>query len=199
MRMLRKLVPVMAATAAIAGTACACSSPSNPRTSEAAVFQTSRNPEMTVTVFSPTDTTLNFGLALYNQSAGTVDVKSMQLVSPAGAVVRDVKFTAYLARLADVPIALQGNLPKTCPEDYQPHSLSVITVSPHSTSSWVAVASFKIANSGRYRMGTVKIIYSTSGHLGWQEYYLGVTILASPAKDIPEYVHPDVCRKSKAS
>jgi hypothetical protein len=153
------------------------------------VFATSRTPDLTVTVFSPTDTLLNSGLPLYNTSASSVNIQSIELLSPSGKAVYAISFRAYTGRRLFIPIATQG----TCPENYQPRPVTDVVVKPHSYSRWVVVVSFKLSQPGRYKLGVMKISYETAGHSGWQFYYLGITIDASPATQIPEYVQHQHC------
>ena len=172
---LRAKIPAMAAWVAMAGIAGGCGPTTNSSDGQVTVFDTSPKPDLTVTVFSPTNTVLNFGMVLYRKKAYAVSVKSMRLLSPAGKAVADVRFTAYNGSGLTVPIGIQG----TCPEPYKAHPVTDVVSNTRGASPWLVIVSFKLPKPGTYKLGVVRINYETSGQSGWQHYYLGVKIVAS--------------------
>jgi hypothetical protein len=196
----RKLTAAVAVLAATAAAMSACSSSAAPDGPEKMVFDTSPTPALTVSVFEPTGSAVNFGLPLYNITGNSVRLVSLHLISPSGPAITGVRFFAFNNRRGGMPLGIQGDLPKTCPEDYTPdRPFTDVVTRPKSESRWIVVAQMTFTRPGTYKFGVVKIAYQTTSGPGWQLLYSAVTIKASPPASIPEYVDPLVCPAKRAA
>jgi hypothetical protein len=193
MKIARRIAPATAALLAVAGLASACASP-GPAGPMVTVFETSKQTGVTARGYVPTNTILNFGLSLVNQTKSAVRILSAQLVTPSGNDVRTVSFTAYSGRMASLPTGMQGNLPKVCPVFFShPYPVSAIVAKPHAWSTWFLLASFSLTRPGRYNLAVVKINYETAGHRAWQFLYDSVTLIALPPAAGKKYVDKHPC------
>jgi hypothetical protein len=195
----RALVLAMAAMAAMAGTAVtSCSSGQGADGSQRTVFPTTSPTLAGVTdkITVPTGQIVNFGVAnLYNTSNARVTIRAIKLIAPSGPAIRDITYRAYAARDAVAPLGLQGDLPKTCSQEYKPSPMSSLSVAARSSMLPEAVVSFTITKPGHYTMGTMRIDYVSGGRRYWQLYYLPLKITAVPAASNQYLIQSYRCRK----
>jgi hypothetical protein len=160
------------------------------------VFGTSPNTGgVVVSNSSPSDTILDYSLPpLHNDSAGSVRLRSVRLISPSGPAIRVLNIRAYPTSEAGLGwmIGFQGDLTR-CP-GFRPRPVSAVVIAGRSEITWIVVISFIITQPGQYHSGRVRLDYVTNGHAGWQIYYFNDNIEAvSPKKD-PNLVQPSKCK-----
>jgi hypothetical protein len=118
-------------------------------------------------------------MLLHNNSGSTVQLRSVQLVSP-GPYVRLLSATACVWQQTGVGDTQTswGDLPKECPGQYIPHPLSDAVTKPHSDSAWTVILALRFTRPGNYRIWRVKLSYWADGHPGWQYYSMYDTVYA---------------------
>jgi hypothetical protein len=125
-----------------------------------------------------------------NSAAGTVHVRSVELVDPSPGVHMQGTAAFRVQGLPGLPPSGQedfGTRSPGCPKNYLgPRPVTAITLAPHKTGHWIAQILFTVSAPGTYHFGKAKIFYTVGGVRTWQYESLGLAI---------RYDDPPHCRR----
>jgi hypothetical protein len=172
---MRKLLTVIALAVALVP---ACTASSGRDSPERVVFKAVKG--LGVEGPTPVNEILDLGLPpINNISHSTVELRSVQLVSPPTAV-RVVNVRAYLRRQVGVGWleSAFGDLPKQCPREFTPHPLAAVVTKPRSSFQYMVIIALTISKPGTYHLRKVKMTYVVDGKKGWQYQYFDTVIHA---------------------
>jgi hypothetical protein len=161
----RKLLLLTALTVAVST---ACSPAAGPGGREQVVLKVING--LQVGGPAPMHEILDLGLPpIRNISDHTVRIRSVQIVSPPAAI-HVLNIRAYKWRQVGFGWLQNafGDLPKQCPREWKPHTVTAVVTGPHSNSNWMIVIALTIAKPGSYHLHKVKISYIADGQEGWQ-------------------------------
>jgi hypothetical protein len=115
-----------------------------------------------------------------NSAAGTVHVRSVELVDPSPGVHMQGTAAFRVQGLPGLPPSGQddfGTRSPGCPRNYLgPRPVTAITLAPHKTGHWIAEILFTVSAPGTYHFGKAKVFYTVGGVGSWQYESLGLTI-----------------------
>jgi hypothetical protein len=129
---------------------------------------------------APVNEILDLGLpCINNLSDSTVELRSVQLVSPPTAV-RFVNVRAYLWQQVGFGWLMSafGDLPKQCSREFTPHPVKAVVTKPRSNSQYMVIIALTISRPGTYHLHKVKMTYVADGKKGWQYQYFDTVIHA---------------------